>query len=236
MSATLSPALALLLAAFPPQPGGAVPDARPEPLPREERTGPDDWLEKFPGPQDGFMLRLQSLCTGERYAGRMVSGDPRDADMRGEPLTMGPADCTLDDGRLTAIAIPFAVGDDASRTWRLSRTGVGIKLRHRHVLPDGTEDPVSGYGGVAMSSGEGGGGTFTRQAFPADAETRALFLREGLDASVANVWSVEIVPGDGFAYALDRPGGDGGPRAFRAAFDLARPLPREADQAARADE
>ena len=214
--------------AFPPQPGGTPP--APEPEAREEVTGPDDWLEKFPGPQDGFMLRLQSLCGGERYAGRVVSDDTRDADMRGERLVMGPADCTLADGRLEAIAIPFAVGEDASRTWLVSRTPSGLKLRHRHVLPDGTPDPVSGYGGVAE-----GGGTFTRQAFPADTGTRALFTREGLDESVANVWTLSVVPGDSFAYALDRPdanegdAGEGG-RAFRAEFDLMRPLPPRADE------
>ena len=206
--------------AFPPAP----PNEAPAEEPRAERTGPGDWLEKFPGPQEGFMLRLQALCTGERYAGRLVSDDPQDADMRGERLVMGPADCTVVGGRLTAIAIPFAVGDDASRTWRLTRTPTGVKLRHRHGLADGGEDPVSGYGGVAE-----GGGTFTRQAFPADAETQALFDAQGLPQSKPNVWAVEVIPGDSFAYELTRPG-----RAFRAEFDLARPLPSEPDQAARA--
>lgn len=214
--------IAALIAAlaFPPQPGSAPEPV--EPLPREEKTGPDDWLAKFPGPQEGFMLRMQSLCTGQRFAGRVVSDDSQDADMRGQPLVMGPADCTLtDDGRLAAIAIPFAVGDDASRTWLVSRTETGLKLRHRHALPDGTEDPVSQYGGVAE-----GGGTFTTQAFPTDAETRALFEREGLPQSNPNVWTLSIVPGDSFAYALVRPG-----RAFRAEFDLMEPLPER--QAAR---
>ena len=204
---------ALLVAlAFPPQPGSAPDPA--EPLPREEKTGPKDWLAKFPGPQEGFMLRLQSLCTGEAYAGRVVTDDPEDEAMRAERLVMGPARCSLQDGRLVSIAIPFAVGDDASRTWTVSRTQSGLKLRHRHALPDGTEDAVSRYGGVAE-----GGGTFTAQAFPADAETRALFEREGLPQSQANVWTLSVVPGDAFAYAMERPG-----RAFRAEFDLMRPI------------
>ena len=219
----------VLSALFPPQPDGAPPARREAPAERERKTGPDDWLAKFPGPQEGFMLRLQSLCTGDRYAGRVVSADPEDADMRAERLVMGPADCRVADGRLQRITIPFAVGTDASRTWIVSRTGTGLRLRHRHALADGTEDAVSRYGGVAE-----GGGTFTRQAFPADAETRALFEREGLPASAANVWSLEIVPGDGFAYAMERPG-----RAFRAEFDLMRPLSPErgvSDQAARFSE
>ena len=88
-----APALALLaMLAFPPQPGGAAP-APPEREARAEKTGPGDWLQKFPGPQEGFLIRLQSLCGGERYGGRVVSSDPEDADMRAEPLTMGPAAC-----------------------------------------------------------------------------------------------------------------------------------------------
>ena len=209
-----APALALLaMLAFPPQPAGAAPEPA-KPAATEEKTGPGDWLQKFPGPQEGFLIRLQSLCGGERYGGRVVSSDPEDADMRGEPLTMGPAACETEDGRLTRIAIPFAVGEDASRTWIVTRTESGLKLRHRHLLADGAEDPVSQYGGVAD-----GGGTFTRQAFPADAETRALFDAQGLPQSGANVWAVEIVPGDAFAYEMTRPG-----RAFRAEFDLMRPL------------
>ena len=212
----------LLALAFPPQPGSAPEPA--EPLPREEKTGPKDWLAKFPGPQEGFMLRLQSLCTGEAYAGRVVSDDPEDEDMRAQRLIMGPARCALTDGRLASIAIPFAVGDDTSRTWMISRTASGLKLRHRHTLPDGSEDPVSRYGGVAE-----GGGTFTIQAFPTDAETRALFEREGLPQSSPNVWTLSIVPGDAFAYAMERPG-----RAFRAEFDLMRPVDARGRQAARA--
>ena len=229
MRAALACALTLSVGtahAFPPGPSDGE-ASQPEPEARQERTGPGDWLAKFPGPQDGFMLRLQSLCGGERYAGRLVSDDPEDAAMRGERLVIGPAECTIRDERLAAIAIPFAVGDDASRTWRLSRTASGVRLRHRHALPDGTEDPASGYGGVAD-----GGGTFTRQAFPVDAETGALFEANGLSASLGNVWAVEVVPGDALAYEMTRPG-----RRFRAEFDLAQPLDGGAladDQAARA--
>lgn len=217
ITAALAALTASVAHAFPPQSRGAEP-AKTERSAPEEKTGPGDWLQKFPGPQDGFMLRLQSLCGGARYGGRLVSDDPQDADMVGERMVMGPADCTLIDGRLAAIAIPFAVGDDASRTWLISRTASGVKLRHRHLLADGTEDPVSQYGGVAD-----GGGTFTRQAFPTDAETRALFTAQGIPQSNPNVWAVEIIPGDSYAYQMSRPG-----RMFRVEFDLLRPLPEQA--------
>ena len=199
--------LAAIAFAFPPEPPGAPQTASPRPI--EDKGRLED---SFPGPQTGFMLRLQSLCGGETYRGRVVSDDPQDADWRGQVLTMGPARCTLtDDQRLARIELPLAVGADTSRTWIVTHHPEGIRLRHRHAH-DSHEDAVSGYGGITADDG-----TFSVQAFPADAESRALFEREGIPASKANVWSMEIVPGDRFAYALDRPG-----RTFRAEFDLAR--------------
>ena len=99
--------MTLLLAAlalFPPEPPSASPNApqTASPRPVEDRGRLED---SFPGPQAGFMLRLQSLCGGEAYRGRVVSDDPQDADWRGQPLTLGPARCTLtDDARMLAIA------------------------------------------------------------------------------------------------------------------------------------
>ena len=64
-------------------------------------------------------------------------------------------------------------------------------------------------------------GTAGRQAFPVDAESIALFQREGLVASVTNTWAMEIVPGQRFVYELSRPNG----RLFRVEFDLTHPVP-----------
>ena len=212
--------MSLLLAAlalFPPEPPSA-PDTpqTASPRPIEDRGRLED---SFPGPQAGFMLRLQSLCGGGTYQGRVVSDDPQDADWRGKPLTLGPARCTLtDDDRLARIELPLSVGADASRTWIVTHHPEGVRLRHRHAH-GAKEDAVSGYGGTSADEG-----TFSAQAFPADAESRALFEREGIPASKANVWTLEVVPGDRLTYALDRPG-----RAFRAAFDLSVPAaPRRA--------
>ena len=62
-----------------------------------------------------------------------------------------------------------------------------------------------------------------RQEFPVDAESIALFRREGLAVSVTNVWAVEVTP-QVFAYELRRPPGPGA-RFLRVELDLTRPVP-----------
>jgi hypothetical protein len=113
------------------------------------------------------------------------------------------------------IEIPFHVGEDRSRTWILTRTADGLRLKHDHRHEDGSDDAVTLYGGDTASPG-----TATRQEFPVDAESIAMFEREGLTASVNNTWAMEIEPGQRFLYELSRPGG----RLFRVEFDLAAPV------------
>jgi hypothetical protein len=110
------------------------------------------------------------------------------------------------------IRIPFHVGDDRSRTWVLTRTPEGLRLKHDHRHADGSEDAVTQYGGDTRD-----GGTAEWQEFAADAHTALL-----IPAASTNVWTVEVVPGDLFAYALRREGTD---RRFRVEFDLTRPVP-----------
>lgn len=159
-------------------------------------------------PVDAFFDRLQPLC-GHSYAGRVVTTDAADAAFAGKALVMQVRDCTPDE-----VRIPFTVGDDRSRTWILTRTGDGIRLKHDHRHADGTEDVLSQYGGDTITAGTAG-----RQAFPADAFSRTLFLGRGNPASVDNVWAVEIEPDRLFAYELRRPN-----RHFRVEFDLSKPL------------
>jgi hypothetical protein len=158
---------------------------------------------------DAFFARLQPLC-GHSYAGRVVTTDAADAAFAGKTLVMRVRDCTAEE-----VRIPFIVGEDRSRTWILTRTADGIRLKHDHRHADGTEDVLSQYGGDTVASGTAG-----RQAFPADAFSRTLFLGRGNPASVDNVWAVEIEPGRLFAYELRRPN-----RHFRVEFDLSKPLP-----------
>lgn len=160
------------------------------------------------GPQDAFFANLRALC-GQAFEGRVVTNDAADRDMASQRLVMHVRECSEGEMR-----IPFHVGADRSRNWVISRTGTGLRLKHDHRHEDGSEDVRTQYGGDSA-----GYGTPSRQDFPADAFSQALFRRENIPQSVTNVWSVEVHPGRTFAYQLQRPG-----RHFRVEFDLTRPV------------
>ena len=162
-------------------------------------------------PQDAFFTRLQALC-GRAFAGRLVTTDPADRDMAGQPLVMHVADCSSD-----RLRIPFHVGENRSRTWVISRTPAGLRLKHDHRHEDGSPDVLTNYGGDTADAGSA-----ARQEFPVDAESIALFRREGREVSVTNVWAVEVTDRV-FAYELRRPPGPNA-RFFRVEFDLSRPV------------
>ena len=109
------------------------------------------------------------------------------------------------------IRIPFFVGDDRSRTWVITSTATGLRLKHDHRHEDGTEDAVTQYGGDTE-----GRGTSTTQDFHADAFTGDL-----VPTAASNVWTIEVEPGRFFAYALRR---EGSGRRFRVEFDLTQPI------------
>lgn len=159
-------------------------------------------------PVDTFLERIAGHC-GNAYAGRITANVPEQEDdaFANQALVMHVRECGADE-----IKIPFHVGDDRSRTWVLTRTGDGLRLKHDHRHEDGTPDAVTMYGGDTASPG-----TAARQEFPVDAESIATFEREGLTASLINVWAMEIEPGQHFIYELARPGTD---RLFRVEFDL----------------
>ncbi len=170
-------------------------------------------------PQDAFFDALASHC-GKAYAGALVSSDAADADFQGAPMVMHVAECSKD-----RIAVPFQVqtGDewDRSRTWVITRTPDGLRLKHDHRHEDGEPDAVTMYGGDTADAGSA-----NAQDFPVDAESIAMFEREGLTASVTNVWTVEVdpagTPDARFAYQLQRTVAGGAPedRLFRVEFDL----------------
>ncbi len=170
---------------------------------------------------DAFFAALSSHC-GKAYAGELVSADAVDEDFVGAPMVMHVRDCSA-----TQIAIPFHVrtGEewDRSRTWLITRTAGGLRLKHDHRHRDGSADAVTMYGGDTDRAGSA-----RAQDFPVDAESVALFRREGLDASITNVWRLEVDPagtnGAQFAYQLRRTQADGAPedRLFRVEFDLTR--------------
>ena len=164
-------------------------------------------------PADAFMAGIAAHC-GKAYAGRIVANEPRPATpdaFEGKALVMHVRGC---DAPASRLEIPFHVGDDHSRTWILTRTASGLRLKHDHRHEDGSPDATTMYGGDTA-----GAGSATRQEFPVDAESIATFRREGLNASLQNTWAMEIHPSM-FAYELSRPGG----RLFRVEFDLGQPV------------
>jgi hypothetical protein len=163
---------------------------------------------RAPAPADSFFAGLRSLC-GRAYEGRVVTTDAADADMGGQRLVMHVNGCSAD-----AVRIPFHVGADRSRTWVITRTAQGLRLKHDHRHEDGSPDARTQYGGDTVAPG-----TAARQEFPADRYSRELFVREKIPQSVTNIWAVEVEPGRSFAYELRRPG-----RHFRVEFDLTRPV------------
>lgn len=160
--------------------------------------------------QQAFFERLTALC-GKTFQGKVVTADAADADFMGKALIMHVKSCTADE-----IRIPFQVGEDRSRTWVVTRTDTGLRLKHDHRHADGTEDALSQYGGDTSAPG-----TATRQDFPVDAFSKTLFTREKREVSLTNTWALEVEPGHHFAYELRRPGTPG--RFFRVEFDLANP-------------
>ena len=168
-----------------------------------------------PAPADAFLAALAAHC-GQAYAGRIVANRPASSTpdpFEGKALVMHVRGC---EAPARGLRVPFHVGDDHSRTWVLTRTAGGLRLKHDHRHADGSPDPVTLYGGDTASDGSA-----RRQEFPVDAESVAMFEREGLGASVTNTWAMEIEPGKRFLYELARPDG----RLFQVEFDLATPVP-----------
>ena len=162
-----------------------------------------------PPPQASFFDNLAELC-GQAFEGRVASPPAAaDASFAGKRLVMHVRECSAD-----TIRIPFHVGDNRSRTWVVTRTDAGLRLKHDHRHEDGSEDVLTQYGGDTA-----GPGTARRQEFPVDQFSIDLFNRNDAAVSTTNVWAMEVVPKQLFAYELRREN-----RFFRVEFDLARPV------------
>ncbi len=154
-------------------------------------------------PVEQFWGHLSALC-GKAYAGSVVEAPAGDSTFANKELVMHVREC--DD---SVIRVPFHVGEDRSRTWVISRTAQGLRLKHDHRHADGVEDSVTQYGGDSRSPV-----LAHRAEFPADSFTKAL-----IPAASTNIWTVEIDSTSAFTYALRREGTD---RRFRITFDLSR--------------
>lgn len=211
-------ALALALSACAPstEPDSSVADAQAEAAAAAVAAAEQDVLT----PADEFLIRLAEHC-GQAFAGRIIANEPATDEpdaFEGQDLVMHVRGC---DDPTRELQVPFHVGDNHSRTWLLTRTDDGLRLKHDHRLEDGSDDPVTMYGGDTVDEGSS-----QRQEFPVDQESIDLFEREGLDVSTTNVWAMEIEPGQRFLYELARPEGGQNPegRLFQVEFDLTQPV------------
>ena len=163
-------------------------------------------------PGDAFWSALQPLC-GKAFEGRLVEGtEPSDAEIGAKRLLMHVRQCGDSE-----IRIPFHVGEDRSRTWLLTRVGDGLRLKHDHRHPDGSEDAITQYGGDARQPASARSIDFHADAFTANL----------IPAAKTNIWTVAVDPaGRTFTYMLRR---EAEGRRFRVEFDLSRPVPPPAD-------
>ena len=155
---------------------------------------------------DAFFTSIAQHC-GKAFEGK-VAVDNQPSPAFDAKLVMFVRKC--DQGELQ---IPFYVGDNASRTWIIKKTGSGLSLKHDHRHKDGTDDPVTMYGGHTL-----GAGYKQIQSFPVDQYSKELFAKHGLPQSITNIWQVYIYA-DMFSYRLVRGG-----REFRVDFDLTKPI------------
>jgi hypothetical protein len=155
---------------------------------------------------DNFFNSIAKHC-GKAYEGKVVfDNDPSDAFAK--RLVMHVRKCSD-----SQLQIPFHVGDDASRTWIITKTGSGLSLKHDHRNADGSDDSSTMYGGHTVDAGYD-----QAQSFPADQYSKELFTKSGIPQSNGNTWQMFIYD-ETFTYRLVREG-----REFRVEFDLSKPI------------
>ena len=155
---------------------------------------------------DTFFSAIKQHC-GKAFEGKVAVDNQPSAAFKAK-LVMFVRKCDQ-----AELQIPFYVGDNASRTWIIKKTGSGLSLKHDHRHEDGTNDPVTMYGGHTT-----GAGYNQIQSFPVDQYSKELFAQQGLPQSITNTWQVYIYP-EMFSYRLVREG-----REFRVDFDLTKSI------------
>jgi hypothetical protein len=157
--------------------------------------------------QEQYFQSIAAHC-GKAFEGKVSIDNAKGDSFANKKLIMHVRDCTD-----TQLKIPFHVGDDASRTWVITKTGSGLSLKHDHRHKDGSSDKLTMYGGHTSDAGYA-----QVQSFPADAPTIEMFTQQGLPQSNRNIWQIYIYPKI-FTYRLIREG-----REFRVDFDLTQPI------------
>lgn len=155
--------------------------------------------------QNDFFSALASLC-GKSFAGKVVEDNQPSAAFSGE-MVMHVRDCSA-----TEIQIPFVVGENRSRTWIITKTENGLRLKHQHKHDDGSDDLSTMYGGDTVEAGWA-----QAQSFPADSYSKELFIKTKMPQSTGNTWHIYVYPQERFTYRLTREG-----REFRVDFDLTK--------------
>ncbi len=108
----------------------------------------------------------------------------------------------------TDLRLPFNVGENQTRTWVLTKTKGGIRLKHDHRHTDGSPDSITNYGGDSDRKI----GTALSQYFPADEFTSKL-----IPAAKTNRWIMEFsTDRKKFYYILER----NNELRFKAEFNL----------------
>ncbi|WP_199774885.1 hypothetical protein [Pseudoalteromonas sp. T1lg48] len=156
---------------------------------------------------DAFFDKIKAHC-GKAYEGQVSVDNAGPSSFSEAKLVMHVRRCTERE-----LQIPFHVGDDASRTWIITKTGSGLSLKHDHRHEDGTDDASTMYGGHTLDAGYA-----NVQSFPADQYSKELFVAQGIPQSMGNTWQMYVYP-EKFTYRLVREG-----REFRVDFDLTKPI------------
>ncbi|TMM45609.1 hypothetical protein [Colwellia ponticola] len=156
---------------------------------------------------DDFFNNIAKHC-GKAYQGKVTVDNAVGSSFDNKTLIMHVRKCT--DNQLQ---IPFHVGNDASRTWIITKTGSGLSLKHDHRQKDGSHDTSTMYGGHTLDAGWA-----EVQSFPSDQYSKELFINQGIPQSIDNIWQMYIYPKK-FSYRLIRQG-----REFRVDFDLTKPI------------
>jgi len=156
---------------------------------------------------DAFFNNISKHC-GKSYEGKVSVNNAKGDSFANKTLIMYVRKCTNNQ-----LQVPFYVGDDASRTWIITKTGSGLSLKHDHRQKDGSYDKSTMYGGHTLDAG------FSQaQSFPADQYSKELFAAQGIPQSMGNTWQMYIYP-QKFTYRMVRQG-----REFRVDFDLTNPI------------
>lgn len=132
--------------------------------------------EKVQSSQAQFFKSLNKLC-GARFEGAMTYPEEGQDSFAGKLLVASIDSCNSEQ-----IKIPFAVGEDTSRTWIISKTANGLQLKHDHRHADGTPDEINMYGGLASNERSP-----YSQSFYADEHTATI-----IPAAATNVWTLSF--------------------------------------------